>query len=490
MTDKGALPNSRMGDVGDPGFARNNASGAIYLSTIPFSGNGVQVFASTNNGSSFGKPADAGKTIAGPDKPWITVDNASGNGQGNIYVSLTSFAASTNIYLVRSTNGGSKWGSPVTIASGTVQGSNVVVGTDHSVYVFWLDGNGSAEQILVRKSTDQGKSFGPAVIVATLRTTGVNGDLGLNGGFRTNAFPQAAINPVNGNIYVVFDDVGQASGDRSDAYFVQSTDGGATWSSPVKLNDDTTTNDQWFPALAVTPDGSHLGIFWYDRRLDPANNLIDRFGVVGSISGGTVTFGANFRVTDTSFPGVIGNDPNVVSNYMGDYDTAAANNTTFYTAWVDNRLAATAQDVFFTTVSVAGHAPVGAGRLASLVVMPPVPPGAAQPGPWSAGLGSVAFRAGTSAPVEAALLALPSSQSPAPLLLAAPMVSNVTLPAQALDQVFTAVNGQDQPLLFARGWLDLSDYSSLDGGLLVALARVQGGERTPLQGFDALLLAL
>jgi hypothetical protein len=357
FTDEGALPASTQGDVGDPVLARDNTSGAIYLSTIPFSGNGVQVFRSTDNGASFAAPVDAASHVSGPDKPWITVDNASGKGQGTVYTTFTSFSSTTSIVFTKSTDAGSTWSKPVTIASGTVQGSNPIVGTDHSVYVFWLNGGfGSPASIEVRKSTNGGKKFGPAITVASLTTTGINGDLGLGGGFRTNSFPQAAVNPANGNLYVVFDDVGRAAGDKADVYFTESTNGGASWSTPVKINDDTTTNDQWFPAIAVTPDGSHVGVFWYDRRLDPANSLIDRFGSIGTVSGSTVTFGANFRVTSQSYPVVIGNDPNVVSTYMGDYDTAAADNTNFYTSWEDNRLAATAQDVFYATVPISTFA--------------------------------------------------------------------------------------------------------------------------------------
>jgi hypothetical protein len=485
FTDEGALPNSRNGDVGDPGLARDNTSGTIYFSTIPFSGNGVQVFKSTNNGSSFGKPALAAKTIGGSDKPWITVDNATGKGQGNVYVTLTSFTSSTNIYLARSTNGGSKWGSPVTIASGIVQGSNVAVGTDHAVYVFWLDGNGSQETIMVRKSTDQGLTFGSAVTVATLATTGVNGDLGLNGGFRTNAFPQAAVNPANGNIYVAFDDVGQASGDRSDAYLVQSTDGGSTWGSRVKLNDDTFTNDQWLPAIAVTPDGAHLGVFWYDRRLDPANNLIDRFGVVGAISGATVTFGANFRVTDSSFPVVIGNDPNVVSNYMGDYDMAAADNTTFYTAWVDNRLSATAQYVFFTTVSVAGHAPIGAapgGQLSQVVVSPTVAGSGVGALNWSGGPNTTAFTGPGSSPVDSGLPAVLSSPTAGPIL--APQAARANSADRSSASLDTGLVNE----LFASA--GITDNSSTADDLVPALARERAGGIATAREFDLVALAL
>src|SRR5207302_4936240 len=119
--------------------------------------------------------------------------------------------------------------------------------------------------------------------------------------------------------YVTFVDKGTQTGDKGDIFFTQSTDGGATWSK-VKLNDDATTRDQWQPALAVTPDGNHVGVFWYDRRLDANNGNIDRYGVLGTVSGSTVTFGSSFRITDVSFPAVVGQDALINSSYMGDYD--------------------------------------------------------------------------------------------------------------------------------------------------------------------------
>jgi hypothetical protein len=361
FSDKDALPASTVGDAGDPSLAFSSSAGALFFSTLGFSSsNVIQVFKSTDNGQTFGPPVAGatGGSFDQLDKEWMTVDNFSGRGGGNIYLTYTDFGLfSTSIKLSRSTNGGSSFRAGPTLASGTVQGTNVVVGTDHSVYVFWLDGNAASERILMKKSTSQGRSFGSAVTVATLATTGVNGDLGFD--FRSNAFPQAAVNPANGNIYVVFDDKGQASGDRGDAYFTESTNGGSSWSAPIKLNDDATAADQWFPAIAVTPDGSHVFVTWYDRRLSgPGNGLIDRFGVIGTVSGSTVMFGANGRITDTSFPEVFGGDPNVVFNYMGDYDTATADNNFFYTSWGDNRLPDAAHtnnpDVRFAKVAVTG----------------------------------------------------------------------------------------------------------------------------------------
>jgi hypothetical protein len=342
FTDMGALPTSSAGDAGDPSLARDNVSGTIYFATLGYSnGNVIQVFRSTNNGASFSAPVNGAPGFGSTDqldKEWITVDNAPGTGQGTVYLTFTDFAggfSDNGIYLTRSTDGGNSWSTPVSL--GGSQGSYVTVGPDHSVYLFYYNGS-----IQMRKSTNMGASFASAVTVSTLATTGSNGDLGLtvsntNGtAFRTNAFPQAAV--TSNAIYVTFNDKGTATGDKGDIFFVESTDGGAHWTTKQKLNDDSTTRDQWQPALAVTPDGNHVGVFWYDRRNDSSDGLIDRYGVIGSVSGSTVTWGSNFRITDTSFPAVVGQDPLINSTYMGDYDVAVADNGAFYSSWADNRL--------------------------------------------------------------------------------------------------------------------------------------------------------
>src|SRR5439155_211639 len=152
----------------------------------------------------------------------------------------------------------------------------------------------------------------------------------------TNSFPQAVVKPVNGNIYVAYDD-DPGGADRGDIYLEQSTTGGATWSGPTRINTDATLRDQFFACPAVTPDGSHLFVAWYDRRNDPDNALIDIFGTTATISGGTLSWGPNFRLTNAAFPSVIGVDGAINAAYMGDYDTAAADNSNFYFSWGDNR---------------------------------------------------------------------------------------------------------------------------------------------------------
>jgi hypothetical protein len=337
FVDKGSLPftSSVGGDVGDPSLAADLVSGRVYLATIAGNFNQIAVFRSDDDGNTFQQAVAAAPGRSSDDKEWITVDNAAGAGQGNVYLVMRDFGGGNGIFLFRSTDQGATFGpngGVSIVTGGAVQGAWVTTGPDHSVDVFWYD----TGAIRMRKSTDQGQTFGPTVTVTSLRTTGVNGDLSL-GGFRSNAFPQAVVNPSSGSIYVTFDDKGTAANDRADVFFTQSTDGGTTWSTPVKVNDGPVGRDAWQPTITVSPSGAKVGIFWYDRRNDSANTRIDRYGVVGDVAGDAVVFGENMRISDQSFPPVFGVDPGLVPTYMGDYDQAVATTSSFLTTWGDNR---------------------------------------------------------------------------------------------------------------------------------------------------------
>jgi hypothetical protein len=382
FTDGGNFPTNPGGDAGDPVLARDNTTGRIYFATLGFTADTIQVFRSDDDGATWMPPVNGTPGGSQEDKEWIAVDNFAGSGNGNVYIVSRRFGAGPGIYFFRSTDQGATFGPNLgtQIVTGN-QGAFVAVGPDHSVYVFWYAG----ATIQMRKSTDQGLTFAPAITVASGLVGGTNGDLALTGirqgtttasGFRSNEFPHAVVNPVNGNIYAVFAN-NPAGADKCDIFVAQSTDGGATWGSPIKINDDTTTTDQWQPTLAVTPDGANLGVFYYSRQEDPNNNLFKYYGRIANISGPTLTFAPSFAISDVPSLPEFGRDSLINSVYMSDYDTAVATSGAFHVIWSDNRddlpngSGRKDPNVYYKRIDLTIHVTTTIPAIASVVSTPP-----------------------------------------------------------------------------------------------------------------------
>lgn len=366
FTDRGRLTASSMGDAGDPVLVRSTKTGTVLLATLGFTDDAaLPIFRSVDDGATLLAPVNGSPGfvtgIDSQDKEWLAVDNNAGTAYGNVYMfwrNFSSTGANDGMTFSRSTDDGLTWATVGRLAAGG-QGAWPVVGADHAVYAFWYDSSGAPRKISFRKSTDAGLTFGPTTTAVSLVGTGTNGDLGLNGGFRSSSFPQVVTHPTDASkLYLVVNDKGGA-GDKADVYLSVSTNGGTSWSALQRVNSDATINDQFMPVVAIAPDGSRLFVSWYDRRRDPSNSRIEVFGTIGTIApAGTVTFGANFALSTGSWPVVIGQDPRINSVYMGDYDAAVADATSFYRTWGDNRLASTAHanqpDTRFAKIPQAG----------------------------------------------------------------------------------------------------------------------------------------
>jgi hypothetical protein len=130
------------------------------------------------------------------------------------------------------------------------------VAANGDLFVVWYDCNAGVRQ-MVRKSSDGGLSFGPAVAAASGLVPPPNPLLGSR--FRViAAFPVIATDPTNSkNVYVTWSsDNGPC---HTDVFVSRSLDRGETWSSmPVRVNDDPIGNprDQFFPWVAVRADGT------------------------------------------------------------------------------------------------------------------------------------------------------------------------------------------------------------------------------------------
>lgn len=353
-TDLGALPTSTAGDAADAHLVKQASTGALFLETVPLSTfNAVQIFKSTDGGVTFASPVNAAPGSVSVDFPALAIDNSGASpSYGHLYVAYREFGGGvTGMKLSHSTDGGATWaptGGALFGTAGSGQGANVAVLPDGTLEVFYFL-QGTPSSIKATRSTDGGVTFSVPSTVATLATTGTNGDLGY--AYRTNAFPHAAVNPANGDLYVAYDD---NSTDGGDVFFTRSTDGGFTWSGPQKLNDDGTTRAQFGPAIAVTPDGKHLLVAWYDRRQDGTN--LGYWGIRGTVGLFTVTFGPNFPISNTAWAPVYGVDPIVNSSFLTDYEEIAATNEAFDVVWSDGRDTAPAsmrknQNVRYTRVT-------------------------------------------------------------------------------------------------------------------------------------------
>ncbi|NNE44407.1 MAG: T9SS type A sorting domain-containing protein, partial [Gemmatimonadetes bacterium] len=283
------------------------------------------------------------------DKNHLMVDNhPTSPFNGNLYSSWTSFSGANvnKIEIVRSTDGGATWDPTATnisagVASGSHdQGVNIQTGPNGEVYaVFAIYDCWPCEEIAygMNKSLDGGATWQGEARVIT-NTMGHRNTALPNTGIRRNSFPTMAVDrsggPDDGAVYVAWTNQGVPGvnvGDP-DIYIAKSTDGAATFGTPVRINQDATTNAQWFPWISVDQFTGMITAIFYDRRDDPADTQTNTYMATSSDGGATWE---DFRVSDVSFvPAAI---PGLASGYSGDYLGMAVHNGQAYPSFADNR---------------------------------------------------------------------------------------------------------------------------------------------------------
>lgn len=348
--DRGALG---VNSFGDPSVVYRQADGNFYVSALDSSG-GLGIYRSTDDCMSFTQVTVA--TSNGDDKELMSSDNTGGPHDGNLYLVWTDFGTG-NMAFTRSTDGGNTWSTQIPLQTGFGLSPFPIVAPNGDVFVAWLLQNGATLDIRVARSTDGGVSFtqaaNPASGVALprdLAATNTCSRTALNGPLRYLPGPQLAVSD-NGDVHIVYsyDPDGQDTGDTIDIFYRRSSDGGTTWTPEVRLNDDATENDQYFPTIASR--GSIVHVSFYDRRLDPNNLLQDTFRVVSSDGG--MTWGPNERISDVSSP--IQLDNNLATCYHGDYDMSlVTTNESLIAIWSDDRQDNELADVFTDTSSMSG----------------------------------------------------------------------------------------------------------------------------------------
>jgi hypothetical protein len=74
--------------------------------------------------------------------------------------------------------------------------------------------------------------------------------------------------PHAGRVYLVYTHEVRNEKDDTDVEVRHSDDDGATWSGPVRVNDDATTNSQFLPKISLDPTTGKIAVVWYDSRAD------------------------------------------------------------------------------------------------------------------------------------------------------------------------------------------------------------------------------
>jgi hypothetical protein len=273
-------------------------------------------------------------------------------------------------YVARSDDAGATFASAVPVSTDPKDHASrayLAVGRAGEVYVFAGEVNtpvpfGStnppaASRIFLSTSTDGGRTFTQKVIYTA--AAGKAGDE-----YTVLLSISPAVDPKTGDLYLTWEDTARQS---PAVLFSRSTDKGATWSEPLKVN-DVDPGRQWDfdemePALSVAPNG-RVDLAWLDYRNDytfkagpQAQNALQDVYLASSTDGGR-TWSPDMRVTDRSIDRRLSDVwATGVHSAVGlhSLDTGA------FVAWDDTRNATAdskAQDVYFTRVRL-GEPPLG-----------------------------------------------------------------------------------------------------------------------------------
>ena len=346
-TWEGEVQGAGGSNSGDPTTAIG-LNGRWYVNYIDSPG-GMGISYSDDQGASWTTKTVAPNPGDLADKNHMWIDNSTTSPyEGNVYVSWTNFGGGndTEIGMSTSTDDGQTWTTNHNI-SGAVnagshnQGVNIGTGPDGEVYAIWAiyDGWPTDESAIgMSKSFDGGATWETATRIITdirgIRTSETSKNM------RVNSFPVCAVDnsngPDRGSIYITWANIGEPgvnTGSDIDIYVAKSTDQGATWSEPIKVNQDEAGlgKEHYFPWITCDAANGALSVIFYDDR-NVSSNQAEVF-CANSFDGGETW--EDFKVSDVAFtPSPI---PGLAGGYFGDYLGITAQDGWVYPVWPDTR---------------------------------------------------------------------------------------------------------------------------------------------------------
>ncbi len=333
-------------------------------------GNGLGAWTSIDDGVTW-QAGPCVHTNSFDDRNSFWVDNNElSTYYGYMYESYNDFNVGGGaLRVTRSIDGGLTWLTPVAITTNLIRNVQITgsPNSDGTVILAGMNegGGGFANRInIIYRSTDGGASFTQSYSSPPFYPPG-RAASGYFAGMYTSpaaywrhmGWGQPGVGPQESgqNVVHYVYAVGINGSDPGNIMYIRSTNNGSTFSTPIKLNTDSTTKAQWMPSLAVTARGGILAT-WYDERNNggncgsPGSNIpcYERFARISLDNG--LTWQADQPMSDVISPLPIQADTAIQPLYVGDYDYSSANGNNVYSTWVDGRVALSGkaqQDVFF-----------------------------------------------------------------------------------------------------------------------------------------------
>ncbi len=327
---------------GDPVLIWDTAQAAYYIHlSNPPSGGGnswidrIVVQKSGNAGQTYTTCVGVGKNgTKGQDKAWAVI-NPTNNAihmtwtQFDVYGSSATTDSSIILYS-KSTDGGLTFSTPKRISKyagdcidsdKTVEGAVPAVGPNGDIYVCWSGKNG----LMFQKSTDGGTTWLPAEQLITATPGGW--DYTISGLQRCNGLPftfcDLSNGPYKGTIYVNYSDETNGVNDK-DIWIVKSTNGGTTWSAPIRVNDDAPGRQQFMSSMTIDQTTGYVYVVFYDRRNFSSGDNTDVYLAISKDGGSTFV---NYKINANTFLPTSG-------TFFGDYIGISAVNNVIRPIWM------------------------------------------------------------------------------------------------------------------------------------------------------------
>ncbi|MBV1923268.1 MAG: T9SS type A sorting domain-containing protein [Flavobacteriaceae bacterium] len=332
----------------NPGVFRSDpvldfdAEGNLYYNSLQGTF-ACDVYTISDGGQDWGAPVPA----FGGDKQWMRIDRSGGEGDKHNYSYWNSSFTTCTGNFTRSTDESQSFEDCVTVDGDPIWGT-LAVDSDGTLYTVGQGGSG----FIVTKSTTAKDSSIP-VSFDSVNNVNLDGQLdvavpmnpqGLMGQAWIDVDVSGGVN--NGNVYVLASVARFSNSDPADVMFAKSTDGGLTFSAPIRVNTDVSeTNYQWFGTMSVAPNG-RIDVVWLDTR--DATNTIDSVLYYTFSEDQGDTWSDELAISEQFDPSI--GYPQ--QNKMGDYYDMVSDNDFAHLAWANTINGG--QDVYYSRISPFG----------------------------------------------------------------------------------------------------------------------------------------